>query len=261
MAKLLRLCAGLALAAAVSGADWKSLRPQGYLSDFSGVVDPASRAELERYCAAVERAAGAQLAFVTLPSLEGEPIEDVADTLFRAWGVGPKGTDEGVMLLLVTGERRSRLEVGYGLEPYIPDGFAGSILREMRPALREQRYGEALLAAAHTLGNRIAQAKGVAIDAAPPRPRPRQEDGAIPWPLLLGGGLLLLFLLMQAGGRKARYGGGGGGFLPGVIIGDMLGRSGWGGRGGGGFGGFDSGDGFGGFGGGDSGGGGASSDW
>ena len=259
MAKLLRLCAGLALAAAVSGADLKTLQPQGYVSDFSGVVDPASRAELERYCAAVERSAGAQLAFVTLPSLEGEPIEDVANRLFRAWGVGPKGTDEGIMLLLVTGDRRSRLEVGYGLEPYIPDGFAGSILREMRPALREQRYGEALLAAAGTLGNRIAQAKGVAIDAAAPRSRARQEDRAIPWPLLFGGGLFLLFLLLQARG-KARYGGGGG-FLPGVIIGNMLGRSGWGSRGSGGFGGFDSGDSFGGFGGGDSGGGGASSDW
>ena len=260
MAKLLRLCAGLALAAAVSGADLKTLRPQGYVSDFSGVVDAASRAELERYCAAVERSTGAQLAFVTLPSLEDEPIEDVANSLFRAWGVGPKGTNEGIMLLLVTGDRRSRLEVGYGLEPYIPDGFAGSVLREMRPSLREQRYGEALLAAAHTLGSRIAQAKGVAIDGAAPRPRPRQDNPGIPWPVLIGGGLLLLFLLMQGRGN-ARYGGGGGGFLPGLIIGGMLGRSGSGSRGSGGFGGFDSGDSFGGFGGGDSGGGGASSDW
>lgn len=259
MAKLLRLCAGLALLAAALGADTKTLRPQGYVSDFSGVIDPAGREQLARYCAAVERATGAQIALVTLPSLEGEPIEDAANRLFRAWGVGQKGTDEGAMLLLVTGDRRSRLEVGYGLEPYIPDGFAGGLLREMRPALREQRYGEALLVAAYTLGSRIAQAKGVAIDADAPRPQPRQSNGAIPWPLLLGG-LLLLFLLMQGRGN-ARYGGGGGGFLPGLILGSLMGHSNMGGRGGGGFGGFDSGDSFGGFGGGDSGGGGASSDW
>ena len=65
------------------------------------------------------------------------------------------------MLLLSTGDRRSRLEVGYGLEPILPDGLAGSILREMRPALRQQQYGEAMMAAAQTIGNTIAKAKDV----------------------------------------------------------------------------------------------------
>jgi uncharacterized protein len=260
MPKLFRLCAALALMAAALGADTKALRPQGYVSDFAGVVDPAAREELARYCAAVERATGAQISLVTLPSLEGEPIEDAANNLFRAWGVGPKGTNEGIMLLLVTGERRSRMEVGYGLEPYIPDGFAGSVLREMRPALREERYGDALAAAAQTIGSRIAAAKGVSIGTEAPRSRPRGGNG-LPWPLLLGGGLLLLFLLMQGRGNSRYGGGGGGGFLTGLLLGGMMGRSGWGGRSSGGFGGFDSGDSFGGFGGGDSGGGGASSDW
>lgn len=260
MRKALRLCAALAVVAALQGADIRQLQPRGYVSDFAGVVDAASRNRLEQYCAAAERATGAQIAIVTVRSLEGEPIEDAVNNLFRAWGVGKESTDEGIMLLLAVDDRRSRLEVGYGLEPYIPDGFAGSVLRAMRPALREGRYGEALLAAANTIGGRIAAAKGVTIDPAAPRARPRQGAEEVPWPLLLGGGLLLLFLLMQGRGN-ARYGGGGGGFLPGLILGSMMGRSPWGGRGGGGFGGFDSGDGFGGFGGGDSGGGGASSSW
>src|ERR1019366_1087184 len=111
--------------------DWKSYKPEGYVSDFAHIVDPASRAQLEAYCAVVEQSTGAQMALVTLPSLEGEPIEDVANTIFRAWGVGKKGSNEGIMMLLAVGDHRSRLEVGYGLEPLLPDGFDGRILRQM----------------------------------------------------------------------------------------------------------------------------------
>jgi uncharacterized protein len=242
--------------------DWKALTPEGYVSDFARVLaaQPDVKARLEDYCAAVERSTGAQMALVTIPSLEGEPIEDVANTIFRNWGVGQKGSNEGILMLLAVGDRRSRLEVGYGLEPILPDGLAGGILREMRPALREQNYGEALMAAAQTIGEAIAHAKNVAVTAPPPRNiRPSVSD-SIPWQMIFGG-VLVLFWLLRAG-RSRGYGGGGiGGLLPGLILGGMLGRSTWGGRGSGGFGGFDSGDGFGGFGGGDSGGGGASGDW
>jgi uncharacterized protein len=261
MNKWLRLSALVALWACAAGAvDWKTLKPQGYVSDYAGVVDAASKARLETYLGAVERSTGAQIALVLIPSLEGEPIEDVANTIFRQWGVGQKGKDEGILLLLATRDRRSRLEVGYGLEPILPDGLDGSILREMRPALRQQQYGEAMMAAADTIGSAIATAKHVALTPPMPRRLRRTPVDSIPWPMVLGGVFLLLWL-MRSGGPRGYSGGGGGGFLPGLILGSMMGRSSWGGRGSGGFGGFDSGDGFGGFGGGDSGGGGASSDW
>jgi uncharacterized protein len=197
------------------------------------------------------------MALVTLRTLEGEPIEDVANTIFRAWGVGQKGKNEGILLLLVVGERRSRLEVGYGLEPILPDGLSGSILRDMRPALRQGQYGEAMMAAAETIGSTIAHAKNVSLNAQLPRRIRRSSGNSIPWPLLLLG-LFVIFWLLRAGGR-----GGGGGFLTGMILGSLMGGRGFGG-GGGGFGGYDggsSGGGFGGFGGGDSGGGGASGNW
>jgi len=258
------LRAGLALAvcAAVGWAvDWKALQPQGYVSDYAGVIPAANRAPLEAYCAAVEQSTGAQMALVTIPSLEGEPIEDVANTLYRAWGVGQKGKNEGILMLLAVHDRRSRLEVGYGLEPILPDGLSGGILRQMRPALRQGDYGDAMLAAAETIGNTIAQAKHVTINASLPRHRRPGTSDSIPWPVILGG-LCLLFWLMRAGAPRGFGGFGGGGFLPGLILGNLMGRSTWGSRGGGGFGGPDSSDGgFGGFGGGDSGGGGASSDW
>ena len=263
MCRLLRIAALFAcLAALAFGVDWKALKAQGYVSDFARVIDAQSKAALEQYCARVEQVTGAQIALVTIPSLEGEPIEDVANTIYRAWGVGQKGKDEGVMLLLVINDRRSRLEVGYGLEPILPDGSVGSILREMRPALRSRQYGDAMTAAAQMIGSTIAKSKNVSLDAQLPRRARRSTGDSIPWPALLGG-LFLLFWLLRAGSRGGR--GGGGGFWTGLILGNLMrGGGGWGGSSGGGFGGFDSGGGgggFGGFGGGDSGGGGASSGW
>ena len=244
-----------------SAVDWTALKPQGYVSDFASVIDPAGKSQLEAYCSAVESSTGVQMALVTIATLEGEPIEDVSNTLFRAWGVGQKGKNEGALLLLVIGDRRNRLEVGYGLEPILPDGFAGSVLREMRPALRQQLYGEALMAAAETIGATVAKAKNVTLTAQLPRRIHETPTDSIPWPMILGGIGVLVFLL-RAGGPRGYGGGGGGGFLTGMLLGNIMSRGSWGGRGSGGFGGFDSGDGgFGGFGGGDSGGGGASSDW
>jgi uncharacterized protein len=236
--------------------DPNSLKPQGYVSDFAHVLDANSRAMLEDYCARVEQATGVQMALVTIDSLEGDPIEDFTNALYRKWGVGKKGKDEGIMLLLAIKDRKSRVEVGYGLEPILPDGFVGGVLRESRPYLSGGQYGQAMLAAAEQMGGQIAKAKGVALDFSLRRSsRPVVRGRGIPWPLIVIGILLLLALL--------RRGGGGGGFLTGMILGNVLGQSGrWGG---GGFGGSDSGGGggggFGGFGGGDSGGGGASSDW
>jgi uncharacterized protein len=255
--RFLRLAALLALVlGSASAFDYAALKPEGYVSDFSHVLDPASRNQLEQYCGRVEALTGAQMALVTIPTLGGEPIEDVANSLYRKWGVGQKGKDEGILLLLVTSDHRDRLEVGYGLEPSLPDGFDGSVLREMAPELRQGQYGEAMLAAAETIGATIAHAKGVNIDQPLQRHTRRPQQGGLLPVLFIGGILLFLVLSSLRGG-----GGGPGGLLTGMILGNLLGGGFRGGSGGGGFGGFDSGGGFGGFGGGDSGGGGASGSW
>jgi uncharacterized protein len=259
------LLATVALASSAFSLDLASLKPQGYVSDFAGVVDAESRQSIETYGARLQKATGAQIAIVTLQTLDGDPIEDVANDLFRRWGIGQKGEDNGLLFLLVVRDRRTRLEVGRGLEPIITDGRSGATLRAMRPALREQRYGEALWVAATSLGEVIAQSKGVQVDMGPQaarrRPQPEPVYNGIPWPLIIGG-IFLLLTIMGKGGRRGGGGGGMGGLLPGLILGSVLGgRSSHGGYSGGGFGGYDSGDTFGGFGGGDSGGGGASSNW
>jgi uncharacterized protein len=254
------------LVCALSAKDWKALKPTGYVSDFANVIDPTSKAALESYCARIEQTTGAQMAFVTIASLEGEAIEDVANNIFRNFGVGQKGKDNGVMLLLVSGDRRFRLEVGHSLEPILPDGLDGQILLDMRPSLRAGQYGQALIQAAQRIGPLLAQGKSVALPPAGGLPRQQVSEHpvhSIPWPMILGG-LFVLFLLFRGGGGRGGYGGGGGNFLTGMILGGLMNSGGRRG-GGGGYGGFGGseggGGGFGGFGGGDSGGGGASSDW
>jgi uncharacterized protein len=248
---LLVLCA---LSVSLFALDLKSLKPQGYVSDFAHVLDAQSRAQVEAYCGRVEQLTGVQMAIVTLPSLDGNPIEDVTNNLFRQWGVGKKGKDEGIMLLLAVQDRKDRMEIGYGLEPILPDGFDGSILRGIQPLLRQGNDGQALISAAVQIGSAIARAKGVAPGTGerPQVHRAARHQG-IPWPVIVIGIVVLIFILR---------GGGGGGFLAGMFLGNLLGsggnRDGWGG---GGFGGGGGGGGFGGFGGGDSGGGGASGSW
>lgn len=265
LVRILALAAGVLLAAVPARAiDVGAYPPQGYVTDYAKVIDPAQKQELERYCARVEAATGVQIALLTFPSLEGEDLERWANDWFRKWGIGQKKTDEGILVLVVPNDRKVRIEVGYGLEPIIPDAMAGQMIRAMSPALRERQFGAAFAEAATAIGQRVAQAKNVRIGEDLPRRRARRGSDGIPWPLLVGVGVLVL--LMMLGGRAGRGGGGGGGgdFVTGMILGSLLGgRGGRGGRGsgGGGFGGYDSGGGFGGFGGGDSGGGGASGSW
>jgi uncharacterized protein len=249
------------LAASIAFAlDTSKLKPTGYVNDFAQVLNPAAKEQLENYCATVERATGAQMAIVLVDSLEDEPIDDVANRLYREWGIGKKGKDEGILILLAVKDHKDRAEVGYGLEPVITDGDAGGVLRGVRPILRQGNYGGALFAAAQEFGQQIAQSKGIELPDQPRRvARPANREGSLPWPVLVFGFFFLMWILGRMGG--GRGGGGGTGFLTGMILGNMMGRGG-GGWGGGGFGGGgSSGGGFGGFGGGDSGGGGSSSDW
>jgi uncharacterized protein len=255
----------LTVATSAFALDTAKLKPTGYVNDFAHALDARSAQAIEAYCGEVERATGAQFALVTVDSLDGDPIDDDANQLYRQWGIGKKGTDEGLLLMLAIKDRKQRVEVGYGLEPVIPDGYAGGVMRGIRPILRQGNYGGAVLAAMQEFGSRVAAAKGVAVSGAP-LPRGAAPRGqSLPLPLIFLG-LALLFVVIRfiGGGGGVMGGGGGGGFLAGMLLGNLLGRGrgyggGWSGGGFGGGGG--GGGGFGGFGGGDSGGGGASGDW
>ncbi len=253
---------GLLLAAAFTAHayDFKSLKPEGYVSDFARVIDTASKVEIERYCRDLEDRTGVQLAFVTIRSLENEPVSDVANLLYRTWGIGQKKSNEGALLLLSIQDRKSRLEVGYGLEPILTDLTTGVVLREMRPALRESHYGDAMIAATRVMGQKIQAAKGLPAGGAPAMrtSRARRAEPAVPSEVWIFLAIIVLMFFLNSR-LPNQYGHRRGGIFPIFFPPGFPGGS---SRHGGGFGGMsDSGGGFGGFGGGDSGGGGSTSDW
>lgn len=153
-----------ALALGGANNDFTALESQRYVSDFADVIDPAHRQQLKEYCANLERQTEAQLALVVVPSLKSKPVEEVANALFRKWGIGQKSEDIGALLLLSIGDRRTRLEMGQGLEAVITN--AGDVLQAMQPSLRAGLLGDALFQAANNIGTQIEHAKGVALHAA-----------------------------------------------------------------------------------------------
>src|SRR5437763_3675202 len=136
-------------------------KPTGYVSDLAHVVDDASKQQLEAFCASVEQQLGVQFAFVTIDSLDDRPIRDVALEISRKWGVGDRKTNQGVLLLLAVKDRKSDIETGRGIEPYLTDGFSGSTLRSMRPDLRAGNYCPSLLADTRIMSDNIAQCERI----------------------------------------------------------------------------------------------------
>ena len=124
------------------------LKPQGLVNDFAGILSPQERDSMEQLLRDLEHKTAAQVAVVTLESLEGGQIDDFTHKLFNRWGVGQKGKDNGVMLLVALRDRKARIEVGYGLEPVLPDVLCGRILNEaLFPAFRQNRHAEGLVRA------------------------------------------------------------------------------------------------------------------
>ena len=215
------------------------------------------------------RKANAQIAVVTVRTTEGVPIEEFSIDLATGWGIGPKKSDRGVLVLLAVNDHHYRVEVGYGLEPILPDGKVGGFGREIIPLLRADDYSGALLLITRRIGDVIARDRGVTLTGQTPstqRHTKRPDPGSVAAQqfllLLLSGdpsswGLffsLFLVLLGMLWWRMSRHG-----KSVGDAIGDLLGGGGFGA--GGASGGDWGGGGFGGSDGGGFGGGGASGSW
>jgi uncharacterized protein len=235
------------------------------VNDFAGVVDSASRARMERQIRALQTATGDAVVVATVKTVA--PFADIEELALRMFenqgrGLGGRTNDNGVLLVVAVQDRRARIEVGYGLEDPITDGFAGETIRLTAPAFREGRYGEGLAFAVSRIVERIARARNVTLSepAAPPVQNRRSDRGTPSgiWFLLAVFFILWMMRASHPRGRRRRWGRGPwSGWNSGV--GPFGG--GYGGFGGG-FGGFGGGGGgFGGFGGGRSGGGGASGGW
>ena len=122
-------------------------RPQGFVTDAASVLTDAVKAEAESLIREAERKTTAEIAVATVPSLDGLSVEEYATRLFAEWGVGKKAVDNGVLILVAPVERAMRIEVGYGLEPILPDALAGDIIRnDALPAFRNGDYPGGVLA-------------------------------------------------------------------------------------------------------------------
>ena len=258
VAPIASLLLALAAASPVRGQDLPRLTSP--VNDFAHVIDRDSAEALDRHIRALQTASHDTVVVVTVNSFAPYgSIEDYAVHLFERAGIGQKGQDNGVLIVLAVSERRVRIEVGYGLEEFITDGFSGDTIRQqMLPEFRAGRYGPGLLAGTDRVIQRIAEKRGVTLQDVPTvTSREREPSFHIP-PIVI---VILIIVIVQIIRRSSgppfvgrrRWGGPWSGWSGG------LGGFGGGGFGGGGFGG--GGGGFGGFGGGSSGGGGASGGW
>jgi len=261
--KFLLIFLFFASALAASADKIKDIHPTGYVTDLAGVIHADSKARLESLCLELEQKTGGQMAIVTVRSLDGDTVEQYANDLYTQLGIGTKKENRGVLLLVAPTDRKSRVEVGYGLEPVINDARAGDTGRLMHSYFLQGNYSGGIEVGAWKLAKFIADDRGVTLTVTAParQPPPRQDDSrSFPiWPIFI-----LIFVVIQVirglTGSGSGRGGRGGGWWIGPMIGGMLG-------GGGGFGGSSGGGssggggGFGGFGGGSSGGGGASDSW
>ena len=232
------------------------------VNDFAGIIGANAQRQLETLIRTLREATGDTMVVATVDTFQ--PYADLpsyAVKMFenRGKGIGDKGKDNGLLIVLAVKDRAVRIETGYDIEGIITDGFAGETSREtMVPFFRTGDYGGGLLAGATRLAQRIAQARGVKLDNVeqPPAPVQRPTDVDIPWVFFLIGAWMIWSFLGSLFGPRRRRGRRWSSNVGPFGAGYGLGRGGGWSSGGGGFGG-----GFGGFGGGRSGGGGGGASW
>jgi uncharacterized protein len=237
------------VAAPAAAQDFPALT--GQVVDAANIIPDAQEAALAQKLAALDKASGRQLVVATVPSLGGYPIEDYGYQLGRKWGIGQKGANNGIILLVAPNDKKVRIEVGYGLEPIMTDALSGTIISEqILPRFKDGDFPGGIDAGADAIIAQLQapaeQAERKALEAKENQARSGGDDGS-PLPLIFWGFVLAFILLRMIGrGRRGRRYRRRGVWVWGPGLG-----------GGGGWGGGSSGGGFGGGGGGFSGGGGS----
>lgn len=254
LALSLTLLLGLSPLAAAQGDVPDLTQP---VNDFASVIDATHAGEMDRMIRALQQATGDVVVVATIETFA--PFGDIREYTVKLFenhgrGIGQAGKHNGILVLLAVKDHKVWIEVGYGLEEFITDGFAGETSRQvMIPAFRTGDYGGGLQAGVERIIGRIAEARHVTLQGvrAPGPTRGVRSTGLPLW------AIILIVIIAVALSAASRGGGPGAGYRRGWGGGGWSGwSSGIGSFGGGGFGG-----GFGGFGGGGSGGGGGGGSW
>ncbi len=173
-----------------------------YAQDYANVLSKETESRINRLSTELQSRTGAQIAVVTIPSLEGEAIEDYSLALFRKWGIGDRKKNNGILILLAVAEKKTRIEVGYGLEGALPDAKTGRIQDEsMRPAIDAGDFNAALMNGYLSVFQEVTNEYKLQIKA-DPRSSPRQRDvssgwDSLPWwlKIAIGAGIALFLLI------------------------------------------------------------------
>ena len=138
---------------------------RAYIVDTAGMVSAEDAAQISKIGAELRGKTKAEIVVVTVPTLGGTDIESYANELFRSWGIGDARMNNGVLLLIAKDDRAFRIEVGYGLEGAITDGYAGSVLDAMKGEFRKENYSPAILTAYVTLVQKASAEYGVELES------------------------------------------------------------------------------------------------
>jgi uncharacterized protein len=237
VAVALSLIAGLVVwTAAVAAPTFPALT--GRVVDGANILSPQTEVSLTTKLEALEAKTSRQLVIVTVPSLQGDEIEDYGYQLGRAWGIGEKGRNTGVLLIVAPNERRVRVEVGYGLEGVLTDALSTVILQErVLPKFRTGDFEGGVVSGADALIEQLSlpddQAKAKVAATTQPQ---ASSDRSVPTVVLVLLGLWVLLgvfgtvtggrghrmdlwvlplLILMSGARHGGRGRGGGGFSGG----------------------------------------------
>ncbi|MBM3939696.1 MAG: TPM domain-containing protein [SAR202 cluster bacterium] len=200
--------------------------PIGHVNDFAGILSPSAAADLDAELARFARETSVEIAVVTVHDVGGTTVEDYAVNLFERWGIGRKGVDNGVLLLHArqpdAGGRRWRIEVGYGMEPYLTDSQAGRILdNDVLPDFNAGNVDLAFTRGATAIARRIIDSGYEPGAVRPPSPVPSFiEDNLLVLAIL---GILSVYVVSyMARTREVALGGIWGG-IAGGVLGGLLG--------------------------------------
>lgn len=231
---------GLLSANPVLAAEFPELTDDIYVQDISDVLTNEEEEELRRLGAGLEDATTAQVAAMIIPSLEGEPIESYAVEALRHYGIGSEEENNGVLIVVSTGDREIYITTGYGLEGALPDGKVGRILDEYAvPYLQQDEYGEGIINTYKALYQEVSAEYGWDGEPVEPQRAEESSEGGISPIYTIVIVIVILYFLTRGGGGR----GGGGRYGRRTRRGVFMGTGGFGGGFGGGGGGFRGGGG------------------
>ena len=182
-----------------------------YVSDMAGVMSAGARAQADSLLASMWRMSSAEPVVVIVDDLEGEEINDFATRLFSHWGIGKKDKDNGVLMLVSTGDRRAVIRTGYGAEGVLPDVIASNIIRhDMAPRFREGDYDGGVLAALGTMNEALTSDEArQELMSAYANDAGARAEGDVPlfgiyikFCVFVGAGLLVLVLVVYFSSRR-----------------------------------------------------------